>query len=147
MCVIQIFEYSEYYAVIHNYFLDKNPIVFSADGIYEVDFSRFKHIMFLTEYDNLDFYHSEECYNTLVGYTRVAVDNNLTVSRFYYSRYYENKIKEQIDYSLTELREGRVDYETIYVVSKEHIHEMELDVLPEELSIYEVDENVVLIPD
>ena len=146
LCTIQVYEYSDYFKAIHGYFIDDTAVNFSADSLYSIDVKECKHIMFLTEYEKHEYYNWEECYNTLVGYTRFAVDNNLTVSRFHYSRYYGDKIKQNIQNKLSELRDGKYDPETIYVISKTDIENLQISVLPAGLLAYDVGENIVLIP-
>ena len=118
MLCIQLVEFGAFYYKKNRSINSIEYRVCPADVFYSYDLSNIKHIQFMQYYTGFDFYSSEDCFYQMVGYTRLAMDKNMTISNFIFSRNYDSVVQEQIDESYEELYRGEPKQDTLYVFPK-----------------------------
>ena len=145
MLCLQVAEFSEYCnrkRIIYSSFTYSS---YPADILYEYDLSAYKHIQFMQYYDWGDYYSDSYCHYQFVGYTRYALDNDMTVSNFHFARDYDIVVQQQIEKSCEELKKGKPDLETIYIFPKYLYDEGEYDSL-DNVAILDNGYDIILIP-
>lgn len=147
LAILQFVEFSGYIIHLNQNYSPRRAVTFSADVFQKYDFSGYKHIQFMTEYSSDDFYGSAECFNTLNGYTKLAVDKNLSVSYYQYARGYGDGITKEINKSFEKLLDGIPELDTIYIFDSKEYHEKKLNTKCKGVLVVDTGENVVLIPD
>ena len=146
LVILQFVEYSPYMIGQHKLFNEYEHISFTADAFEKYDFSEYKHIQFMKGYSHIDYYSSEDCYNILTGYTKLAIDKGLTVSNFHFSRDYKTSVENQIMKSYEELLSGNPDKETIYIFEKNEYVWNGLSGVFDNVSEIDTGEEIILIP-
>ena len=112
--VLQIFEFSDKIAKIHNEYTEIKEKHFDADYLDGYDLGGVKHIQFMHGFTPGEFYE-EGINDFVIGYTEYALRHGMTVSNFHFSRLNTDLLDKQIDEAEKLLREGKPDPETIYL--------------------------------
>lgn len=144
---LQVFEFSRYYLEINSKFQNFEYFACPADVLYQYDLSQYKHIQFMKNFKWIDYYSTTDGYLELVGYTRLAMDKNMTVSNFHYARDFDSVVQNQIDKSYEKLDSGKPDSDTIYVFPKEMYEANNLHGKYKNVFEFDTGYDILLIPE
>ena len=145
LVMVQVFEFSSFFIQQHKNFSPELTAVFAEDTLQKYDFSKYKHIQFMTEYGHVDFYGDEVCYNTFAGYSRLAANKRMTISNFHFSRDYKESVSKQIDLSFQEILSGNIREDTIYVFDKNQYMQLDLGSNIDNKIEYDMGDGTILI--
>lgn len=123
MLFIQVIEFSSYYIDINKKFKGFEYFYCPSDILYNYDLSQYNHIQFMKNFKWMDYYNTTDGYLELVGYTRYAMNKNMTVSNFHFARDYDLVVQKQIDKCYEELQMGNPESDTVYIFPKEMYEE------------------------